>query len=323
MTFAIGSIQLSSPVILSPMAGFSDAPFRRVCRELGNPISISEFIPASAVCNILGKKISRSDDDYEKYGPLLVFNESERPMSFQIFGNHGPTLSEAAKRLQDYGADCVDLNIGCSTKKVSGKECGAALLKNINHMYALLKEMVQSVTIPVTAKIRIGWDDDKKNYLEAAQAVEEAGCSAIAVHGRTKQQAYSGEADWDIIAKIKSILAIPVIGNGDVHTYAQALKKVKTFGTNGVMIGRSARGNPWVFNSKTTALKEKIDTVHKHFLYMCDLYGQRSPILFRKHIGKYLANLGLPLKEQFNQASSIGETLSLIETLYHYSEKVA
>jgi nifR3 family TIM-barrel protein len=247
-------------------------------------MSYTEFVSADGILH-----------GNERTLEMLRFDPSESPVVFQIFGHDETILAEAARKIEQLGPDIIDLNMGCSVKKISNRGSGAALLKDplkIGHIFARL---TKALSVPVTGKIRLGWDDDSLNYLEVAKIIEDNGAALIAVHGRTKEQAYSGQANWDAIAEIKQAVRIPVIGNGDVRTVADIERIKQHTGCDAVMIGRAAMGNPWIFQRKDiheVTLAEKAALIHRHLDLMLEFYGQeRGLILFRKHIVKYIRGM--------------------------------
>jgi tRNA-dihydrouridine synthase B len=280
-------IQVNGDLILSPMDGYSDLPFRSVCRELGSAISYTEFINA---IDVLG----RINHVEEK----LVFWPAERPVAFQLFDCDPNRLLEAALRLQEYGPDFIDINMGCSDKSVSGRGAGAGLLRTPHLIAEIFQKLTAALEVPVTGKMRLGWDDDSRNYLQVAKIIEDNGGAMIAVHGRTRQQAYRGEADWDAIAEVCQAVSVPVIGNGDVRTVAD-IERLKSYtGCHAVMIGRAAVGNPWIF-SRLDRHQVPLELVQRtmllHMQRMLDFHGpQRGLLQFRKHTQRYLAPYALP-----------------------------
>jgi tRNA-dihydrouridine synthase B len=283
-TFTVDNIPVYGDLILSPMAGFSDKPYRLICQEYGSAMSYTEFVSADGI-------LRGNDRTLE----MLRFDPSESPVVFQIFGHNETILEDAARKIEPLGPDIIDLNMGCSVKKVSGRGAGAALLKDPAKIGRIFARLTKALLVPVTGKIRLGWDDDSLNYLKVAKIMEDNGAALIAVHGRTKAQAYRGEANWDAIAEIKQTVNIPVIGNGDVRTAAD-IERIKLHtGCDAVMIARAAIGNPWIFQRKDiheVTLAEKAALIHRHLALMLEFYGQeRGLILFRKHVVKYVRGL--------------------------------
>ena len=279
--FFVRDIPVYGDLILSPMAGFSDLPFRLICRELGSAMSYTEFVPAEAVLYGVEKTLR-----------MLKFDPVEVPMTFQFFGSDEDKLEAAARRLEELGAHIVDLNMGCSVKNVAGRGAGAGLLREPDKIGRIFRRLTKAVSVPVTGKIRLGWDDDSRNYRAVARVLEDNGASLIAVHGRTKAQAYSGAADWDAIAEVKQAVKIPVVGNGDVRAVADIDRIRQHTGCDAVMVGRAAIGNPWIFQRRDRGQVTPADQaamVRRHLALMLDFYGRaRGLILFRKHVVKYV-----------------------------------
>lgn len=280
----IRDIPVYGDVILSPMAGFSDKPYRLICREYGSAMSYTEFVSVEGLLH-----------GNDRTQQMLEFDHSESPMTFQIFGSDEDKIVEAALKIEQLGPDIIDLNMGCSVAKVAGRGAGAALLKEPAKIGRIMSRLEKELSVPVTGKIRLGWDEDSLNYLEVARVLEDSGASLIAVHGRTKAQAYQGQANWDAIAEIKQAVNIPVIGNGDVKTAADIERMKQYTGCDAVMIARAAIGNPWIFQGKDiddVTLAEKAGLIYRHLELMLDFYGEdRGLILFRKHVVKYIRGL--------------------------------
>lgn len=310
-TFRVGSVPVYGDLILSPMAGFSDLPYRSLCREFGSAMSYTEFV--SVVAYLAGPG--------EKTLQMLSFRPQERPVTFQIFDSDEDRIVEVARRIEALEPDIVDLNMGCSVRKVTGRGAGAGLLRDPRKIGRIFARLSQALKVPVTGKIRLGWDDDSRNYLEVVRALQENGASLVAVHGRTKAQAYGGQADWDAIARIVEIGTIPVVGNGDVRCVSDVDRMKKHTGCTAVMIGREAIGHPWIFqrrNRSDVEYGEKADFIRLHFERMSDFYGQtKSLILIRKHIMRYLKqypNLG-NLQKRLVQVSHPEELEYLLDAV--------
>jgi len=283
----IHNLEVLGKISLSPMAGISDSPYRRLCRKMGAAFSFTEFVSCDEISHFSKKALK-----------LLEFKPEERPIWFQIFGNNKQTIVKAAKLIEELEPDAIDLNMGCSTSKVSQRGSGAGLLKKPLYVGQIIEEMVKSLRVPVTAKIRVGWDENSLNYREIVHILHESGISMISVHGRTKSMGYSGKANWDIITEIKSFAKVPIWGNGDIQTYTEALDKLATSKVDGVLIGRAAIGNPWVFSGidKTNLSYPQIrEVIFWHLSYMLEFYGEEQGIiLFRKHLSKYLNHFRFP-----------------------------
>lgn len=283
-TFYVQNIPVYGDVILSPMAGFSDLPYRLICREYGSAMSYTEFVSADGI-------LHESERTFE----MLKFAPSESPMVFQIFGSDEKLLEEAARKIEQLGPDIIDLNMGCSVRKVAGRGAGAALLRDPAKIGRIFRRLSRALSVPVTGKIRLGWDSDSLNYLDVLRAMEDNGAALVAVHGRTKAQAYNGAANWDAIAEIKQAAGIPVIGNGDVQAAADIDRMKQHTGCDAVMVARTAIGNPWIFQRKdiqNVTLAEKAALIYRHLDLMLDFYGEeRGLVLFRKHVVKYVRGL--------------------------------
>lgn len=283
-TFYIQNIPVYGDIILSPMAGFSDLPYRLICREYGSAMSYTEFVSADGILH-----------ENERTFEMLKFSPSESPMVFQIFGSDEKLLEEAARKIELLGPDIIDLNMGCSVRKVAGRGAGAALLRDPAKIGRIFRRLSRALSVPVTGKIRLGWDSDSLNYLDVLRAMEDNGAALVAVHGRTKAQAYNGAANWDAIAEIKQAAGIPVIGNGDVQAAADIDRMRQHTGCDAVMVARTAIGNPWIFQRKdiqNVTLAEKAALIYRHLDLMLDFYGEeRGLVLFRKHVVKYVRGL--------------------------------
>jgi len=280
-TLYIGNIALNGRLILAPMDGYTDSPFLRLARQFGSALSVSEFINGIDVKH-----------GHPHLKSKLVFSETERPFAFQIFDDDPDRMLNAALRLQELKPDYIDINMGCSARNVSNRGAGAGLLKHPRKIGVMVESLVKNLHVPVTAKIRLGWDDQTLNYFEISRIIQESGASAIAVHARTRKQEYSGQANWSAITEIKSQLSIPVIGNGDVKSQADADAMMAQTGCDAVMIGRAAIGNPWIFTGsqrEEQSHEELLRVVALHLHGMVELYQEKiGVVLFRKHLTRYL-----------------------------------
>ena len=290
----IGNVTLPNRYILGPMAGVTDLPFRVLCKEQGAGLLCMEMVSAKAI--LYNNKNTES---------LLEIHPDEQPVSLQFFGSDPKIMSEMAKRVEERPFDIMDINMGCPVPKVVRNGEGSALMKNQKLVYEIVSAMVKAIDKPVTVKIRKGFDDSCINAVEIAKIIEEAGAAAVAVHGRTREQYYSGQADWDIIRQVKEAVSIPVIGNGDVTSPQKAEELVKQTGCDAVMVGRAVRGNPWLFRElnhyfRTGELLERpsVEEIHemilRHARKQIELKGEFVGIReMRKHVAWYTA-LRLP-----------------------------
>src|SRR5581483_604670 len=253
----------------------------------------------------------------------LMFDPSERPMTFQIYGHNVEHLIEAAKRIEARGPDIIDLNMGCYVKDIAERGAGSGMLRYPERIARVFDAWTRELRVPVTGKIRLGWDDTLRNYVDIARLLEDHGASLIAVHGRTKAQAYQGTVDWDAIAEVKQAVKIPVIGNGDVKTVADIARIKAHTGCDAVMIGRAAIGNPWIFSRRDrvdVSVEERIAVLRRHLSLNLDFYGQRRGlILFRKHAVKYIQ--GLPGESLLRVPLLTAETVAQFDDLVNELER--
>lgn len=304
----IGNVELPNQVILAPMAGVSDIAFRLLCHEQGAGLVCSEMVSAKAI--LYGNKNTEE---------LLQIHPEEGAVSLQLFGSDPDIVSEMAKRIEERPFAVLDLNMGCPVPKVVNNGEGSALMKNPLLAGRIVEKTAKAIQKPLTVKIRKGFDDDHVNAVEMAHILQESGAAAVAVHGRTREQYYSGQADWDIIAQVKAAVKIPVIGNGDVTDGESALRLLKKTGCDGVMIGRGAQGNPWVFREVTAALEgreipprptrqELYDMIARHAQLAAQYKGEYITVReMRKHLAWYTT--GLP------HAAALRRQINSIETM--------
>ena len=298
-TFWVRNLPVYGDLILSPMDGYSDLPFRGLARRLGSAMSYTEFINAIDV--LFG---------HPHLEQRLTFLESERPVVFQIFDDDPDRLVQAAHKLRKRNPDVIDVNMGCSARSVSGRGAGAGLLRAPEKIAQIFNRLTRELDIPITGKIRLGWDDASRNYLQVARIIEDNGGQMIAVHGRTKKQGYTGLADWDAIAEVRQAVSMPVIANGDVKTVADIDRIKAHTGCNAVMIARAAIGNPWIFSRldrERVPVATLRETMLIHLSSMLEFYGpDRGLVLFRKYAARYLSPYGL--EGDFRQTLMTSET---------------
>ncbi|MCQ3938344.1 MAG: tRNA dihydrouridine synthase DusB [Chloroflexi bacterium] len=308
--FHIRDLPIYGDIILAPMDGYSDWPFRSLCRELGSAMSYTEFVKVEKI-------LSRSKEPAKR----LFFKEAERPMTFQIYGDDPDLILRAALKIQELNPDVIDLNMGCPAKTIADRGAGVGMMPTPIKIARTFRKLVRHLRVPVTGKIRLGWDRNK-NYKLIARIVEEEGGSLIAVHGRTKEQRYAGSADWDAIAEVKSLVKIPVLGSGDVRTVADIDRMKKHTRVDGVMIGRAAIANPWIFarmdrGQVTPQMVQEL--VHKHLARCVEFYGDEDGSrLFRKYAVQYLLMHTLTREErkEILKPRPSGEFAKMLDQIY-------
>ena len=324
MKFKIGNVELKNNVILAPMAGISNSAYRTIIKEMGAGLVVCEMVSDKAIYYGSKKTID-----------MLYMTDFERPISQQIFGSDKETFVNAAKFIyENMKPDIIDINMGCPVPKVAvGAQAGSALLKDPNKVYEIVKAVVEAVPIPVTVKIRSGWDENSINAVEIAKTVESAGASAITIHPRTRKQGYSGHADWNIIKQVKMNVSIPVIGNGDITSCFDAKRMIDETGCDAIMIGRGVLGNPWLIKEcieylengalpNEVSIKEKIDMIKHHLDLLIKTKPLKVALLeIRSHAAWYLK--GLPnAKELKNEIFKTTTSEELIELLDNYLKNI-
>ena len=317
MSFKIGNIEIKNPVVLAPMAGISNTSYRKIIKEMGAGLIYAEMVSDKAVCF-----------ENEKTLKMLAMSEEERPIAQQIFGSDIDSFTKAAQIIEEkMKPDIIDINMGCPVPKVAVKnQAGSALLKDVNKIKEIVASVVNAVNVPVTVKIRSGWDEKNINAVEVAKACEEAGASAIAIHGRTRSQGYSGKANWDIIKQVKENVNIPVIGNGDVTSAEEFLKMLNYTKCDAVMIGRGCIGNPWLINDcvniyrklpiKEVGIEEKIAMMKRHLNLLIEDQNEKVAILeMRTHLMYYFKTLpnNKPYKVALCQAKTKEEVFNILD----------
>lgn len=312
----IQEVLQKNPVVAAPMAGISDRPSRLIAREYGCGLVYTEMISAKALT-------------YQNKKTYLLMNMEgeQQPVSMQIFGSEPAVMAEGARIMQDYGAQIIDINMGCPVPKVVNNGEGSSLMRNPELAAEIVSAMVKAVTVPVTVKIRKGWDDTSVNAVEYARAMEAAGASAIAVHGRTRMQYYSGKADWDIIRQVKAAVAVPVIGNGDIFAPEDGKAMLEQTGCDGIMLGRGALGRPWLYRQTLDYLRtgqyapepdlaQRKQVILHHAQLICAEKGEYVAMKeLRKHIAWYYK--GLPnaahMRDLINNVSTMEELDALLQ----------
>ena len=308
--FVVREVPIYGDTILAPMDGYSDWPFRSICRALGSAMSYTEFVKVEKI-------LSRSKEPAKR----LYYEAAERPITFQIYGDDPDLILTAALRVQELNPDIIDINMGCPAKSIADRGAGVGMMPSPLKIAHTFKKLTAALTVPVTGKLRMGWDQNK-NYKLIARIVEENGGSLIAIHGRTKEQRYSGDANWEAIAEVKSLVKIPVIGSGDVKTVADIQRMKQYTNCEAVMIGRAAIANPWIFaglDREQVSPELLQQTVQEHLEKSIQFYGEEDgQRLFRKYAVQYLLlrTLDREARKEILKERPSGEFLEMLNQIY-------